>query len=301
MRKLSLMFIAAAVLAGASGRAASPEDAYWTARNADIAKVAKLEAADPQSDKADKAGAQLLLDLQKRLKAIVGPVSVKGFPSEGKINLQTLGSEIGSGMLDGLLYQKTADGQTPSLVVTTRGLLQRWLDERGKEADATLRVPTKIEEALQSDAFYEFGVGSDAAFTNGGALDIVKPDGADFAFATIGRWSQEQGPSELGDIFVSVVKGDRVLVAGLPAKPKIPELAACKPIWDAASAKSDKLSKAYQDGGAKDEKLMDESNAVSGQGEKDWFACMRAHLKEQKEYAALVGQAQEVAGRLAGK
>ena len=95
-------------------------------------------------------------------------------------------------MLDGLRYAKSDDG--PSLVATTRGLLDRWLRSRAAETNANFKLPTGIDEALKLDAFYTQAINSDAAFM--GTLDfpLKKPEGADIAIARLGGWTQDVGP-----------------------------------------------------------------------------------------------------------
>ena len=300
MRRLFAALAGATALLATVALAASPEDDYFAARNKAIAKVKQLEAADSSNEKADAFGAKALADLQKRLKVLIGPVTVKGFPSEGKINLQTLGSEVGSGMLDGLMFTASETGEAPSLVVTTDGLLQKWLKGQAAEKDASLKYPTPTPEVLMSDAFYTSGIGSDAAYTRAAVLDIAKPAGADFAYAALGRWAQDIGPGPLDHIVVAVVKGQRVLVVDQKAKAKFPEIPACKALWDAATAKGDKLYKAYQASGLKNEKVFAEYEKASAAGDKDWFACVGAHAKAEKVYPDLVAEAQDVANRLAG-
>lgn len=280
--------------------AATAEETYWAARDKAVAQIKQRQAANADDAQTQKIEEAALNDLQKRLVAIVGPVAVKGFPSQGKINLQTLGSEIGADMLDGLVFSTPSDiNDSPSLVVSTRTLTQKWLSARAAEADANLRVPAGLEAALRDDSFYSFGIGSDAAFSQASGFDIAKPAGADFAFAALGRWSQDIGPSPLDQIVVAVVKGERVLVADVTTKTPVPEIPACKAIWDQAFAKADQLNKLYQASGQKNQKAFDDSEKASAQGDNDWIACVRQREKGEKVFPALLGEAQDLANRMA--
>src|ERR1700689_1444031 len=74
-------------LAAGGALAASPEADYLEARGKAIAEVKA-----PQNSKASRVAIdggmdKALADLTKRLKDIVGPVSVKGFPGAGRLNL----------------------------------------------------------------------------------------------------------------------------------------------------------------------------------------------------------------------
>src|SRR5882757_1247517 len=114
--------------------AASPEDDYIAARDKAIAAIAALNSANTAIETIDAQNEKALADLQQRLSGIIGPVTIKDFPATGTINIESLSdADIGYGMLDGLRYTKGEDG--PSLVATTRGLLERWLQSRAAETD----------------------------------------------------------------------------------------------------------------------------------------------------------------------
>ena len=85
--------------------AASPEADYLEARDKAIAEVKALENSKASQSAIDAAMDKALADLTKRLKDIVGPVSVKGFPGAGRLNSSTkLTEDVGYGNLDGVAY-----------------------------------------------------------------------------------------------------------------------------------------------------------------------------------------------------
>lgn len=285
----------------AAAYAASPEQSYFAARDKAVAQMKTL--ADRQASDARIIATQnaALADLQKRLLALVGPSSVKGFSREPKINLETLSDEPGFGMLDGLAYTPTGPGQEGSrLVVTTKSLLEAWLKARAAESDAGLRVPAGLEAALRSDSFYTFAVGSDAAFSRAAEIEVTKPAGAEFAVAALGRWSQDIGPSPLDRLTAAVVKGGRVFVADVEPEAKAPESDACKRLWDAANAEADKISEAYQKGGAKDDALFDKSTKMQEKGAQDWLDCAGRAARTGPLYDRLRKEAQDLVDRMAG-
>ena len=106
-------------------RAASPEEAYIAARDraiGDIKRTEKTLSPEAWSKKQDVA----TTDLLARLKSVIGEISLPGLPATAKLNNDTLSaSDEGFGKLDGLLFA-TEDYRT-SAVVTTEGLLKRWL------------------------------------------------------------------------------------------------------------------------------------------------------------------------------
>src|ERR1700730_1754661 len=94
---LTALLLAAPVAAAA----ASPEEAYFAARDGYIAKFSAV-ANIGEEDLEDHQRARN--ELTGLLRAIVGPITIKGLLPQGKANLDSLfkGDE-GFGLLDGLL------------------------------------------------------------------------------------------------------------------------------------------------------------------------------------------------------
>src|SRR5262249_36838835 len=100
MRMLAAMLVLLAA-AVAEAQAASPTQDYLAARDAYLTqfKGSAPGGNEPTTAAHDRA----LGDLEARLRAIVGPTRIKGFPGEGKINLDSLAEGDASvGLLDGL-------------------------------------------------------------------------------------------------------------------------------------------------------------------------------------------------------
>ncbi|MDG4884185.1 hypothetical protein [Mesorhizobium sp. WSM4884] len=287
-------------LAGGTAFAASPEDDYIAARDKAISDIAALESSNAQVEALDAANAKAQADLEKRLSAILGPLSVKDFPATGTINLESLSaSDIGFGMLDGLRYAKSDEG--PSIVATTRGLADRWLQSRADGDDESLRLPTSLDEALKLDGFYTQAIGADAAFVKTLDFPLKKPEGADITVARLGGWTQDVGPIYDQQVVVAVVKGDRVLIAEAPASPPIPKIAACEAIWTTADATAQKFQETYQGSDLKDQQAYDSANAAWEKGDGDYRACMAARLPGDPAFPALLAEAQQLADHMAGK
>jgi hypothetical protein len=287
-------------LASSAAFATSPEDDYIAARDKAISAIAALESSNAPVETLDAAGAKALADLEKRLSALVGPLAVADFPTTGTINLESLSdADIGFGMLDGLRYAKGDNG--PSLVATTRGLLERWLQSRATETDESFKLPAGIDEALKLDAFYTQAINSDAAFE--GTLDfpLKKPEGADLAFARLGGWTQDLGPIDDQQVIVTLIKGSSVMIASAPATPPVPKIAACDAVWTAANAAAQKFQEAYQASDLKDETAFDAANAALEKGDGDYRACMGEHLPSDPVFPTLLSQAQQLADHMAGK
>jgi len=299
MRLIGFALLGLALFAGGAV-AASPEDDYVAARDKDIARIKHLIAANADDKKVQAEQDKMIADLQSRLDAIVGPFAVAGYPTAGKMTLETLSDgDIGFGQLDGMVHSAGDDG--PQVIVTTRGLVDRWLRDRSAEKDAELRLPADLDAALREDNFYTFSVSEDAAFGKTADLTVAKPAGADLVAAALGGFAQDIGPNPRQEIVVTLQKGGRVFIANQVAKTAIGKIDACEAIWTAATKKSEELKSAYQKSGAKNEKLFDDGTKAEDDGDKAYRACLVAKTPQQLFYPALAAEAQELADRLAGK
>lgn len=284
-------------LASTTAFAAAPEDDYIAARDKAIAAIAAMDSASTPVETIDAANEKARADLETRLNALLGPFTVKDFPAAGTINLESLSSsDVGFGMLDGLRHG-TDEG--PSIVASTRGLVERWLQARAAEADADLKLPASFDAALKLDSFYTQAIGSDAAFTDTLHFAVKKPEGADIAIARLGGWAQDVGPNYDQRVVVTVVKGNSVLIAEASATPPIPKIAACDAVWTAADTAAQKLAKQATDDS--DEGTSDAANAAWEKGDNDFRACMGKNLPAEAAYPALLAQAQALADTMAGK
>jgi hypothetical protein len=281
-------------------RAASLDDDYVAARDKDIARVKHMVDAKTDDKKVQAEQDKLLADLQKRLDAMVGPFAVAGYPAAGKFTLDTLSDgDIGFGQLDGIVHSVGDDG--PQVIVTTRGLVDRWLRVRAAEKEKQDRLPADLETAARADDFYTFSVSEDAAFGKTADLAVAKPAGADLVVAALGGFAQDIGPNPRQEIVVTLQENGRVYIASKVAKTAIGKIDACEAIWSAAEKKSQDLRDAYQKSGAKNVKLFDDSTKAEDDGDKAYRACLVAKTPQQPYYAAVVKEAQEIAERLAAK
>ena len=247
----------------AVARAAAPEADYIAARDAAIAKIKKVEAKNPSAD-TTKMDQKALIELERRLQGLIGPLSVKPYPETGKIAFDTLSANsVGSGGLDALRFA-TADGDQQAYV-TTDGLLARWLSKPQAWWTKTRKTPPPIDEALANPEFYTYAIGIDAALTRTAELPIAKTAGTNFASALLGGWAQDVGPIPEQEIIVALRRDGRVYLAKKTARTYKP-IPACEALWTEAQRKADQVYKKYTDGGAKDPKVFGQYNRHSGQG-----------------------------------
>lgn len=297
--RLASTLLLLCLFAGTS-HAASPEDAYLAARDKYVAQFKAMEKAKVNSDKIDAAHTKAIADLEEKLRGIVGEVSVKGFPSAGKINLESLtDAEVGYGMLDGMTF---SDGKedSPQLVVTTRYLLDKWLAAAAKEKDKSNRISPELTSALQSDQFYTSSVGSDATYTRDANLEIAAPPGVDLVRAILGGWGQDVGPNQDYWMIVTVIKGGKVYIGSMKPKSKVGEIAACQAIWTQWQQKAEKMRAAAA--AARGKKAVEASDdKAEEKADRDFHACMVERAPKESFYPLLVGEAQQFIDRIAGK
>ena len=262
-------------LAASGALAASPEAAYLAARDKAIAEVKALEAAKASESAINAAQERALADLTKRLKDIVGPVSVKGFAPPDQLNISLSEYQQGYGDLDGLFSYGKGN---QALLVTTRPLLTAWLEGKAKEEDNEFRLPKDVGAAARQENFYTFSISSDAGFSKYADLPVTKPPGADLAVAAFGVFAQATGPWPPDAIAATVVKSDRVFVAEIHRKP-IGKIPACAAISTKGKPKETEAEE---------------------QADRDYRACFNAHAPKESFFAGLTKEAQSLVDRLAG-
>jgi hypothetical protein len=289
---LSALFLSAAFAV-----AGTPEEDYLAARDAAAATIKKIEAKKPDAD-ASKVDRKALADLDKRLQAIIGGLSAKPYPAKGKITLESLSeNDIGAGALDGLRFAKGDNGE--QAIVTTDGLLTKWLSKPEEWWTKKRKTPFSIDEALAQDEFYTYAVGPDAAFAKTADIPIKAPEGATFAVAMLGGFAQDIGPNPEQQIVLALRKGGKVYIASEAAK-KAKPIPACDAVWKEAEKKADELFKKYQASNLKDEKSLNDSNALQEKGDRDYRACYAERAPGEAFFAALTKEAQEIADRFKG-
>lgn len=269
---------ALALLATAAPACAAPLDDYLKARDA---YVAKFDPGDKELDykKVEKPLAAAMADLEKKLRALVGAVDIPG-GGQGKSNLGSLiKGDMDFGKLDGIVFA-TGGGKIET-VVTTRGLVDRWLVEHKDWWDkGTPNVPQKASDALGFDGFYTQALSGDAAISKFADLPVTKPDGAETAFAMLDLRSQDVGVGKPDEIIAALVRGDRVFLVSMPLAGKAPAFAPCDAAWKAFEKK---IAKA--DG--------DAASNLEEEGAAAYRTCYVEKLKATPAWQAAVAQAQK--------
>ncbi|WP_162826810.1 hypothetical protein [Pseudolabrys taiwanensis] len=256
--------------------AATPEDAYIAARDAAIAAMKALPAGD-DDDATRKREEAARTDLTGRLQAIIGPIAIKGLDGQARSNIETLfEGDQGFGTLDGLVFG-AVDGPL-QVVVTTEGLLRRWLvGHRQWWGDKGARMPRSLAAAAATNAFYTQAISTDAAVTKFVALPVMKPDEATFAFAMLAARSQDAVPAKADEVFVTVSYGGRVYLACGKASAAIGPIGVCERIRRESQTKSE---------------------AEQAKDERDFLRCFAERAPREPAFGTALKDAQDLIGRL---
>ncbi|MFZ3360319.1 MAG: hypothetical protein WA652_22860 [Xanthobacteraceae bacterium] len=287
-----------AVLVFTPAVAATVEEAYIAARDAAIAKVTAATDAEPKNptggddDAVIALDTQALAELEQRMRAIVGPVEIKGLDGESAINLDTLNDgDEGFGLLDGMVYGGL-DAKT-RVIVTTEGLFRRWLQAHQNWAGEAL--PRDPSEAIKDQDFYSQAVLTDAAIVRYAELPITAPAGATFASAMLAARTQSDLPAKADEIFIALDNGGRVYIADTTEFDALGPIPLCDTIRADLAKKS---AEAVQETGSDDGAAQQKSDALSAQSDADFLRCFADKAAQQSGFAGAAKAAQALLDRL---
>jgi hypothetical protein len=290
------------LVAPVSAQAASPLETYLAARDGHIAKFSAIEESGKFSDRAQRDLKRALGDLEKQLRAIIGPVAVKGFAPAGKINFDTLvRSDVGFGGLDALVYtsQGGPKDKKSHAYVTTVALLDQWLKERRDSwVTAGSGVPRDAGEALAMSTFYTLAISADAAVAKYAELPVTKPAKTRMAIAMLAVRSQDDAPIAPNELIVSALHEGRVFVVTTPVTTRIDPIPACQDIWAKAEEKAEAALATYRESDLKDQNAFDMATRFREEGGAAFYRCYGERASGQPFFGALVRQAQGLLERL---
>ena len=268
--------------------AASPEEKYFETRDEFIRQFST--ASSPEANSDERALSKLekaLSKLEKQLQLIIGPVDVAHFPKRGTINLETLYQDAGFGQIDGLRF----GSEFKLLFVTTTGLLNAYLQQH-KE------LPTELGKLAKAEEFYSSALYWDEAVTHFAEVPVRTANDKSFAYAFLGLWAQDIGPSPPKHLFVFFANGDRVFVVSTDVQSKIDQIAECEDVWDTFKKKADAASAAYRASEAKDQKPSDDNVRYEEEGFRAYCRCFEQRAKMEPYFKQLTKQAQTLVDNL---
>jgi len=278
-------------VASFNAHAASPEDTYIAARDK---YVAKFKAAGEVDDTIARQEEAARADLEAKLRAMLGRIAVAGLPADGNLTLDTLfGGEIGFGQLDALSHQAGDDG--PRLLVTTPSLAKRWLVAHAKSFGADNDVPQDLAAALKSEPFYTQAMSQDAAVFRFAEIPVTKPANASLVNAMLVARRQDIGLSTPDELFVGVLRADRVFIWVAPTQAKAAINPACEKVWNDAAARADKAAEEFKKSDPKDD---NPSERILQEGDEAFRKCFAERAPSEPYFAALTKQAQELVDKL---
>lgn len=303
MRGFISTIVAAVLAAGIISwtSAATPENAYIAARDAAIAKIkaaADAEKRGPMDGYGDKilaAEAQAKAELEKQMRAIIGPVVIQDMTDKVKLNLNTLSEgDEGFGILDGMVYGGL-DAKT-RVIVTTDSLFRRWLKQHkewwGKNSND---IPQEPSAAVKANNFYTQAVLTDSAILHFADLPIRKPAGAAFAYAMLASRTQDDVPYKADEIFVAVAQGGKVFIANTKEFGAVGPIAACDAIRSVLMKRS---IAAAQEKELDDKGRAKKSEELSGNSDSEFLRCFADNASQQNGFAAATQAAQALLERL---
>jgi hypothetical protein len=281
--------ITAAIASRAS--AATLEEDYIVTRDAAVARL--TAASEKNADRAAKEEKAALAGLEKKMRAIIGLLQIQGMKTEGTLNTDTLINDgLGFGMLDGLKFA-AADGRT-EVVVTTDGLLQRWLKGHRDWWGDHDKMPPTLHEAASINAFYTQAISTDAAVVKYVVVPIEAPAGATFVYAMLASRTQDEAPNGADEAFLVLARAGKVFVVSGTLKTPIGPIPACEAIRHDFDKKAEDALAAYRAGGMKDEALSKRSSDLNEQGEKAFLSCFAERAAQEPSFAAAKKEVQDL-------
>lgn len=296
---LKYVFAVALTLLAAAAQAATPEETYITARDAVIARLNPPGDPVAPTDAASKDEERARTELAKQVRSLIGPLNVKGFAGEGIYNVGSLfKGDMESGILDGLSFVR---GKDVRLVVTTKGLADRWIKSSDGLAADDGAVPPDLRAALKLDLFYTRATSADAAASNFGELPVTTPAGVEFVFAMLAARRQDFGVVAPGEMLIGAIVPPRLYVVSAPLAAKIKMMAPCEKLFKDAEAKANGMFRLNEKSATSNENVVDETERVREQGDEAMRKCFATRVKSDPAFARLISQAQEIVDALAGK
>ena len=295
--KAPLVALLATLLAtaGPSAHADTATDSYLATKAKAIADLARPVGA-PITPALDALEDAAILQLDRLVRAVVGPIRVDGFPPDGTSHVVSLSDGTSeSGHIDGL-HAESPDGTT--LLLTTVPLVQAWLTINAA-AIATPGQPANdtVAAALRDERFYTQAFSSDAAVTIYAEIPVATAAEGLSVRAFVFRRSQDRvAPWPPDRLIVSVIRGDRITLFDKPIIPATLDIPACKAAWTAAGVGVQRMfAGSSRTAGATS--TVEQAQAAADKAEHAFVTCYRENLPTLPAMPAVTRQAADLVDR----
>jgi len=271
-----------------AARSQTAEERYLAARDAAIERFTPERVPNVGTAEVESEG-KARAELESLIQGAVEPVSPPDAFEPDGFNVSTLFSgDIDFGKLDGLAFE--ADGGDTRLVVTSRFLLEKWL--QAKWQDPKVRIP--VEAAGKSETFYLRALGSDAAILRYADLPLGIPD----ASAILAARTQDTPPMEADEVLMTVLRGDRVFLASARIEAPV-AIASCTKAREAAEADLARFESAEIKPGPRNSAALERAIRTREQIETDFLSCFAERAPKEPAFAGALRAAKQLLDRVA--
>lgn len=284
---LGTLVLAAALPATTLPAGAGPADAaYIAARDTYVAAIAAAEKAGATNEAVYKQDEQARADLEKKMKALLGPLAFKGLEKTPSFSPGALfDGDMESGRPDGLLFHD-AD-YSIRIFVSPEPVLANWVSHSAESL--SLQPGQGLDAAVRSDSFYTQATGSDAAFQSYLPLPLAAREG-ETLYAALGLFAQDDlGNVPPASVVITRIAGGRVTVGTAPAREAYKLIPACTKVWKEFETKANALFAAVQKGGkGAEDPRWDKATALRDDGATAVRACYAKELPGQPQFPAVL-------------
>jgi hypothetical protein len=229
-----------------------------------------------------KQDSDSLLVLEKMLREILIDSRIDSISNFGKINLETLTPEMGSGMLDGLKMNK----KSKNIFVTSKALFLDYFKSRQIHSTdiLTSKQLSDIFSALISDARATVFYSEKLASNNGQII-----------YGSIGTIAQDIGSFPPDNVYVLVANHDFIYIIQKYSEKPINIISKCQTIYDSIYNKSEKYFDEYQASNLEDKSAIDKKFEVEEIAWDKYCECYQENFKNDKQYNTVQKQMEKLA------
>lgn len=293
MIRFARRVLCAAVLAAPVPLSAAPVDDYLAAHDQAVAAAVTAAKAGKSGDAAvAKAEQAALNDLGRRMRALVGPLKLRGLGAPAfSLDILVFGEAEPVRQLDGLAF--SSKDEATRVLVTPEPVFQAWRAARAKDKDA----PAAFGDGLKAAMATEYFANNSVINVGGGfwpylALPVAAGNG-ETVQASLGVFTDEapanQAPNSL--VLVRVADG-RASVGITRVTLEVKPIPACDAVWAPYAAKIGELQKGAEKDGKPDDPRWTEISRAFDDGSAAFRACFAQAAQSRPILAPAIRQAE---------